>query len=67
MEYFFINILWFSFPITAYTKLSTGIDRLEIIIKGFTYLVNFSFADIAGAFLVLLHFRCLSFLIQKLI
>jgi len=46
----------FPFPITAYTKLSTGIDRLEIIIKGFSYLINFSFADISGVFIVFAAF-----------
>ncbi len=46
----------FPFPITAYTKLSTGISRLEILSKGISYGINFLFADIAGSFLIFLAF-----------
>ena len=46
----------FPFPITAYTKLSTGISRFEIILKGISYGTNFMFADIAGSFLIFIAF-----------
>ena len=59
---FFISIIFsliyygFPFPISAYTKLSTGIDRLEIVTKGIGYLINFSVADIAGSFIIFAAF-----------
>ena len=65
MEFFSLFYYGFPFPITAYTKLSTGIDRSEIIIKGIGYLVNFSFADITGAFLLFIAFVLPLFSISK--
>ena len=55
-SFFSLIYYGFPFPITAYTKLSTGIDRPEIIIKGISYLINFCFADISGAFLLFIAF-----------